>query len=279
MNGFFSKKTVVTILIAVLIALTLAILSAVSGGRISPIGSLINIIARPIQSVSESASEYFENRADRIFRYEEMEKENEELKRLVASLREEVRNRDAMEKENSALRAALGMKEKDSSMVFEPCEIVAKNADNWSRSFTINKGSSSGIAVDNCVVSTEGMVGFVSEVGSTWATVTAITDTTMEAAAIASRTRDVASAEGDFELMSEGKFRLSYLSRDTQILEGDIIETSGVGGLFPKGIALGRVVEVKTESHGISKYAIVEPLCDLDRVNHVLVIKSFTATE
>jgi len=153
--------------------------------------------------------------------------------------------------------------------------IVAKNADNWTRSFTINKGSAAGIAPDNCVITAEGMVGYVSEVGATWATVTAITDTTMEASAIASRTRDVASAEGDFELMSHGLFRLSYLPKNTQLLAGDVIETSGVGGLFPKGIVLGSVVEVKNEGHGISKYATVKPAVDLDHINHVLVIKSF----
>lgn len=279
MNGIFSKKTVVTILIAVFIALLLAILSAVSGGRISPIGSIVNIVAKPLQSMTTSVSEYFENRADRALRYDALEKENNELREENFALREEIRNRDAMEKENVQLRAALGMSERDSSFVFEAAEVVARNSDNWTRSFTINKGSAAGIAPDNCVITSEGMVGFVSEVGNTWATVTAITDTTMEAAAIASRTRDVASAEGDFELMSDGKFRLSYLSRDTQILEGDVIETSGVGGLFPKGIVLGIVSEVKNESHGISKYAICAPAVDLERVNHVLVIKSFYAAE
>ncbi|MBQ5777754.1 MAG: rod shape-determining protein MreC [Oscillospiraceae bacterium] len=275
MNGIFSKKTVVTILIAVFISLILAILSAVSGGRISPVGSLVNIVAKPLQKISVNASEFFSDKADRALRYEELEAENEELRREVVVLREEIRIREAMEKENRELRAALGIRERDSSFVFETAEIVAKNSDNWTRSFTINKGASAGIATDNCVITEEGMVGFVSEVGNTWATVTAITDTTMEAAAIASRSREVASAEGDFELMSEGKLRLSYLSRDTQILVGDVIETSGVGELFPKGIVLGSVVEVKNEKHGISKYAIIEPAVDLDRVNHVLVIKSF----
>ncbi len=279
MNGFYSKKTVITILVAVLIALVLAILSAVSGGKISPVGSLVNIIAKPLQSAGNAIGGFFEDRADRALRYDEMEKENEELRRQVADLKTAVREREAMEKENIELRSALGLRERDASMVFESAEIVAKNADNWSRSFTINKGSSAGIEVNNCVVTAEGMIGYVSEVGNTWATVTAVTDTTMEAAAIASRTRDVASAEGDFELMSEGKFRLSYLSKDTQVLEGDIIETSGVGGLFPKGIVLGYVEEVRNETHGISKYAVVSPVCDLDRVNHVMIIKSFTATE
>lgn len=279
MNEFFSKKTVVIILIAVLISLVLAILSAVSGGRISPVGSLINIISQPIQSASNSVTEYFSDRADRALRYEELEEENERLREELSVVKRALRENEAMTKENVELRAALGMRERDSSFVFEAAEIVAKNADNWTRSFTINKGSAAGIAPDNCVITSDGMVGYVSEVGATWATVTAITDTTMEASAIASRTRDVASAEGDFELMSEGLFRLSYLARNTQILAGDVIETSGVGGLFPKGIVLGSVVEVKNESHGISKYATVKPAVDLDRVNHVLVIKSFEIKE
>lgn len=279
MNGFFSKKTVITILAAVLTALVLAILSAVSGGRISPVGSFVNIIVKPLQSLGTTISEDFRDRADRALYYDDMKKENEELKKELAILREEVRRRDAIEKENIQLRAALGHVERDSSLVFESAEIVAKNSDNWTRSFTINKGRSSGIAPDNCVITDEGMVGFVSEVGNTWATVTAITDTTMEAAAIASRTREVASVEGDFELMSRGLLRLSYLSRDTQVLEGDTVETSGVGGLFPKGIVLGSVEEVKNETHGVSKYAIIKPAVDLDRINHVLVIKSFYSVE
>lgn len=279
MNGFFSKKTVITILVAVLIALVLAILSAVSGGKISPVGSLVNIIAKPFQSAGTAITDFFEDRAARSLRYDDMEKENEELRNKVAELETTVREREAMEKENKELRAALGLRDKDTVMVFESAEIVAKNADNWSRSFTINKGSSSDIEVNDCVIVAEGMVGYVSEVGNTWATVTAVTDTTMEAAAIASRTRDVASAEGEFELMSEGKFRLSYLSKDTQIREGDVIETSGVGGLFPKGIVLGRVEEVRNETHGISKYAVISPVYDLDRVNHVMVVTSFTVSE
>lgn len=278
MNDFFSKKTVITALIAILIALILAILSAVSGGRISPVGSLVNIISEPVQSAVSAVGDFFGERAARATRYDELEAENETLRYELSVARQAIRENSAIEKENEQLRAALAMRERDSSFVFEAAEIVAKNGDNWTQSFTINKGSSAGIAPDNCVITADGMVGFISEVGTTWATVTAITDTTMEASAIASRTRDVASAEGDFELMAEGLFRLSYLPKNTQILAGDVIETAGVGGLFPKGIVLGSVVEVRNESHGISKYAIVRPAVDLDGINHVLVIKSFEIT-
>lgn len=279
MNGFFSRKTVVIILVAILISLLLAILSVVSGGRISPVGSFINIISEPIQGLFTSVSDFFSEHSDREGYYENLEAENERLRSELADALQAVRENEAMGKENIQLRAALGLREKNTSLVFETAEVVAKNSDNWSRTFTINKGSSSGIAIDNCVVTAEGMVGYISEVGLTWATVTAITDANMEASAIASRTRDVASVEGDFELMGKGYFRLSYLPRDTQLLEGDLIETSGFGGLFPKGIVLGSVVEVRSEEHGISKYAVVKPSVDLDGINHILVIKSFEVTE
>ncbi|MBQ8004629.1 MAG: hypothetical protein IJ299_06020, partial [Oscillospiraceae bacterium] len=99
MNDFFSKKTVVTALIAVLIALILAILSAVSGGRISPVGSLINIISEPVQSVASSVSEYFGKKADRALRYDEMEKEIEELRYELSVARQALRENSAIEKE------------------------------------------------------------------------------------------------------------------------------------------------------------------------------------
>ena len=276
MGEFFSKKSIVIILIAILLALVFGILSVVSAGRVSPVASFVNMLTSPIQSGISSVSDFFTGLSDRMTKYDEILEENEKLKSELSVLKDELRSLGGIDAENKQLRTALSLKERDSLLVFEAAEIVAKSSDNWASSFTINKGSTSGIAPDNCVITSDGMVGFVSEVGPTWATVVAITDTTMEAAAIASRTREVASAEGDFELMSDGYFKLSYLSRDTQILKGDIIETSGMGGLFPKGIVLGTVVEVKTESHGVSKYAVVKPAVALDRINHVLIIKSFS---
>ncbi len=279
MKSFFSRKTVAIFLTAILISLILAILSVISGGRVSPVGSLINMISKPIQSISSAVSDFFGEHSDREAYYNNLKSENERLRNELAAALSAVRENEAMGKENVQLRAALGLRERDSSLVFEAAEVVARNSDNWSRTFTINKGSSSGININNCVVTAEGMVGYVSEVGITWATVTSITDTEMQASAIASRTRELASVEGSFELMGQGLFRLSYLPRDTKLLEGDVIETSGFGELFPKGIVLGSVVAVKSEDHGISKYAVVKPAVNPEKVNHVLVVKSFSITE
>lgn len=279
MKEFFSRSWLVIVLIAVLLALIMGICSALTGGRISPISQFVNIIASPIQSLTSSVSEGFDNFFKKLNDYEVLEAENEELRAKLADAEQKLRDSENAALENDQLRTALDMKTRDKSLVFESAEIVARGDTNLGYTFTLDKGSMSGIAVDNCVVTSQGMVGYVSEVGVNWAIVTTVIDTGMEASAIVSRTREVASVEGDFELMHDGKFKLSYLSKDSQVVRGDTVETSGFGGLFPKGIIIGRVEEVKSEAHGITKYAVLSPTVDFQNIDHVLVIKEFKVTE
>lgn len=279
MKDFFSRRWIIIILAAVLLCLIMAIFSSLSGGKISPISNIINILTTPIQRMVSGIANGIDEFTQKLSDYNELEAENEDLRAKLADIDKKLRSAENAAKENVQLRAALGMKERNETLVFESAEVIARGNDNVSATFTINKGSLSGIAVNNCVVTVDGMVGYISEVGTTWAIVTSIIDTNMQASAIVSRTRDVASAEGDFELMEQGKLKLSYLEKDTQLVRGDTVETSGFGDLFPKGIIIGRVEDVKTETHGITKYAILEPTVNLSKVNHVLVIKSFDVIE
>lgn len=279
MKDFFSRRWLIILLAAILLCLVMSIFAALGGGRVSPISNFINILTTPIQKVISGVSGGVKSVHDHWFEYDELVGENEKLRQELFQTQQKLRDAQKAEQENIQFRAALGMKERGRDFVFESAEIIAKSTENWTTTFTIDKGTLSGIALDNCVITDAGMVGFISEVGTTWATVTAVTDTTMEASAIVSRTREVASAEGDFDLMKKGLLKLSYLERDSKVIKGDTVEISGMGGLFPKGIILGTVEEIKNETHGISKYAIIRPAVDLSKVNHVLVIKSFTITE
>ena len=279
MKDFFSGRWLTILLASILLCLIMSIFAAVGGGNVSPVSNFVNILTTPIQKAVTGIGGGFRSLHDHWLEYDNMLEENEQLRNELNETKQKLRDAEKAEKENLQLRTALGMKERSRNYDFESAEIIARSTENWTTTFTIDKGSLAGIAPDNCVITDAGMVGFVSEVGTTWATVTAVTDTTMEASAIVSRTREVASAEGDFELMKEGFIKLSYLERDTQVIKGDTVEISGLGGLFPKGIILGTVEDVKSETHGISKYAIVRPAVDLSRVNHVLIIKSFTISE
>lgn len=269
----------VILLVAILISLVTGIFSSLSGGRVSPISNMINILTTPIQKGISSVSDGVQGFFARITEYEEIKVENKDLKDKLSEAENQLRNAQRAIAENEQLRAALEMKKRGQNFQFEAAEIIARGNDNLSATFTIDKGTMSGIAVDNCVITIDGMVGYISEVGTNWAVITAVTDTAMEASAVVSRTRDVASAEGDFDLMKQGRLKLSYLEKDAQLVRGDTVETSGLGGLFPKGVVLGTVEDVRSESHGITKYAVIKPAVELGRVNHVLVIKSFQITE
>ena len=94
--------------------------------------------------------------------------------------------------------------------------------------------------------------------------------------AIVSRTRDAAVLEGEVDMQSEGSCKLTMLPSEKSASVGDTAETSGLGGLFPKGLLIGTITKVEPESHGVSYYAEVEPAVDFERIRSVCVITSFT---
>lgn len=132
----------------------------------------------------------------------------------------------------------------------------------------------------NCVISSEGvssgyLVGVVSEVGYNWCTVLTLADTDTEIGARVFRTQEVAVAEGDLALMDQGKLKLSYLSEDSQLLTGDYVMTSGLGGYYPSGLVIGTVDSVLTGDDGLAQYAVLSPMVDFDALTEVFIIKDF----
>lgn len=279
MRDIFEKKWVLILLTAVFLSLVAMIWSALSPSHASPATNLVNILLTPIQDGVSAVSNGVQSLVDHYTEYDALEEENRALRQELADTRGALRDADRAIQENEQLRAALEMKARNSSFEFESAEIIARSNETWSRSFTIDKGSLHGIQLDNCVVTVDGLVGYISEVGTNWAMVTTIVDTDSQISAIASRTREVATAEGSFELMGQNCLKLTYLDKETKIVQGDTVETAGFGGLFPKGLVIGSVGEVKLETHGASKYAIITPAVDINSITQVLVLKSFEITE
>ena len=132
------------------------------------------------------------------------------------------------------------------------------------------------IAVGDCVVSAEGyLVGVISEVGLNWSTVLTVIDTDTELGARIFRTGEVAVAEGDFSLMGQGKLKLSYLTSDDEVLIGDQIVTSGLGGYYPSGLVIGSVESLQTGDDGLARYAVLAPMMDFDALTEVFVITDY----
>lgn len=252
----------------------MAVYSGVTG-NVSPVTSVVGFITTPLQKFVSGVTEKVTNWYDYAFRYEKLEEENAELHTKVTDMEQKVRDADLALEENQRLRALLGIKERNRSFEFEICEVVGRGPGDWSSTLTLDKGSTAGIELDDCVITEDGMVGYVTAVAPTYSEVTTVIDTDMQAGALITRTREIAIAEGDYTLMGEGYVKLSYLKKDADIVIGDTVETSGNGGVFPKGIMLGTIERIIPEDHGISNYAVVRPFVDVSTVKNVFVIKSF----
>ena len=158
--------------------------------------------------------------------------------------------------------------------------VTARSASNWASTLTLSKGSAQGVAVDDCVVDEYwNLVGVVAEVGENWCTVRTLIDSDTEMGALISRTGGAAILEGDLALMGEGKLKLTFLPENSQLMSGDLVTTSGRGGVFPSGIVAGHVEEVRTDASGIGQYAVIVPETDLNSLKQVFIIKDFTIVE
>ena len=133
----------------------------------------------------------------------------------------------------------------------------------------------SGIAVGDPVITAEGLVGLVSEVSFTSCKVRTILDVNTKASAMISRNGNTAITGGAPPLAEKGLLRLNTLEKSSGAAIGDIVVTSGRGGVFPEGLLIGKITEVNPESDGLSLYAIIEPYVDVRSLKNVMVITSF----
>ena len=192
--------------------------------------------------------------------YSDLIAENEALRERVAELERDARQAEADREENALLRELLELREQRRDLVFESAAVIDRENTNWTSALTLNRGTAHGVEKNDCVVSAEGdLVGVVSAVGYNWCTVLTVIDTDTELGARVFRTQEVAVAEGDLALMGEGKLKLSYLSADAQLLSGDVVTTSGLGGFYPGGLVIGTVESVRTGDDGLAQYAVLAP--------------------
>jgi len=280
LKDFFRNNGLLLLIAALLLALVTAVGTMLFGGFADPLSNLVGILSTPVRNGISAFALWTEERYNDAFEREQLKTENEELKLRVAELEREAREAERALQENERLRTLLELRPSQREFDLESATVTARSSSNWESSFTISKGSSSGVAPNDCVTDEYwNLVGVVTQVGENWATVATLIDSDMELGGQLSRTGEAAILEGDFALMGEGKLKLSYLPETSELIAGDLVTTSGRGGVYPSGLVAGHVEEVHTEASGMTRYAVVQPEADLDNLKQVFVIKSFEIVE
>lgn len=262
-------------LILVLVCLGMSIYTGVTK-QDSVVTRALNSALMPAQRAITHTAVSVADTYNKYFRYDEMMAENETLKQQVSELTSQLQNAQAAINENESLREMLGVTERQTDFTYATAEVIGRTLDEWSSELNIDAGSADGLERNDCVVTAQGMVGYISELSEHTARVTTILDSDMSAGARIVRTGELAVATGDYQFMTEGKLKINYLNRDADVLVGDTVQTSGSGGVFPKGLGIGTVESIQTESDGMSNYAVVNPLVNISSLTRVYIITDTT---
>ena len=280
MKELISKKGLYIIAAAVAVAVIAAVSVALSGGNAGFASLLSEPFFKPVKSAMTSLVDSLEHTYNYMYRFDEIEAENQRLKARVAQLEQEYREYTEISEENERLHNLLGFAERHEDMSMEPVTVISWTASNYSSSFTISKGSSSGIELYDPVVDEYGfLVGQVTSVTSTSSVVTTLIDTTTSLGALFYENGETGVAAGDFELFKNSRLKVSYITDMDSAVIGATVVTSGSGGVYPAGLVIGTVSGIAVSSSGLDPYAVVEPSTDLTGLSHVYVITDFAVSE
>ncbi|MDK2902345.1 MAG: rod shape-determining protein MreC [Clostridiales bacterium] len=272
------KNRFAILILAAVVALTSIIAVTIKERpQVSPAEGVIGDILLPVQKGVYAFVNGIRSFMDNVVLSRQQGKDISQLQQQIDELQQENRRLRELEEENQRLKNMLDFKEANPQLVTSGARVIAKNAGNWFETFVIDKGASDGVAVDMAVITAQGLAGRVMEVSDHWAKVMAIIDERSSVSIIADKTRDngvargmlVAGSGADADLL-----KILYLPLDSKINKGDEVITSGLGGVFPKGIPVGVVQEVKKTLTGEVEYAMVKPYVDFLRIEEVMVIKS-----
>ena len=196
--------------------------------------------------------------------------ENEELKQRNSELEQSLRELENVKSENETLKEYLDLTEKYGEYSTVPAYIINKDISNYSKTIVINVGTDDGIEENMTVIADQGLVGHVISVTNDTAKVRTIVDTSSSVSCLLSTTDESIVCKGTLE--EESALKAMYIPDDDGIIQGDSVETSGLGGIYPKGIHVGSIKRVVNTQNATDRYAIVQTAVDFDKLDTVLVI-------
>jgi len=286
MKAILTKRTIIIFSASLLLAIV-TIVSINVFNTAGPVTGIANTITQPVRALASTVARAFGDIFSAIYRYEELEKRNEELVARIAILETNSRDAEELAEENAMLRSMLDFRSRHGGYEHEQAAFEGWTSDNFSSTFTINRGyANSNIQRGMAVATEEGvLIGQIYEVGARQSTVITILDTKFSAAANVGR-RDTGdesdssvTVRGDFTYMRSGLLALDMFDDDLIVRRGDQVITSGRGGVFPRGLIVGEVDDVTRSAGGINRFATVRPLLDINSISIVFVITGFENPE
>lgn len=271
-NKFFYIITVVTLLITIVPTVLHSM-----GITFMP-RNLVGIILTPMQKAFNYAAEGFDGIAAYFYKFDEMKAENERLHERVAELEAQIYDAAELEEMYKWQSEFLELKRRRTDFKFLSASVTGRESGNYSRVLTLDVGTGAGVEIGMPVITSDGIVGQITEVGYNWSKVTTIVEANSAVGAYVERTKEAGVCEGDFSLSAEGKCILSYIPADSDVHSGDRIVSTGYGTVYPRGLTIGYVSDVGVNPYNRSLSVEVQCGVDFSSLTHVMIITSFDET-
>lgn len=274
MKDILKASSFKALVIAVVVLFGLIIYTTSAGG--SFIASLLGFVSTPMQSVATNVT-------GSVTEFLDLDGfSKDELKAMVGSLQAEnsqLQDRlvdyDELKHENERLRQQLKISEADPQVEMRSAAVIGRDPNDVFFGFSIGIGTLSGVSAGDPVITSQGLVGVVTQAYATTSKVECLLSEDVQVAAVSIDKEETGVITCNIMMASSGLLRLEYLSPDTKLEPGDIITTSGAGGVYPAKLKIGQVESVEKSDKDVSRYAVVRPFQDLSSVTDVQVIVNF----
>lgn len=266
-----NKKTgVIGIIITIFILTILVIITNINTSQFSILEGIANKFVMPIQN----GLTYLKNKVKKNNSFFEdinnLGTENKNLKEEIEELKKQLSELELIRAENKTLREYANLSDEYTSYKTVPAYVIDKDFSNYNEIIVINAGTRDGVTSNMPVVSSDGVVGHVISATDRTAKVQLIIDSASSVSAITTISRDKIIVKG--ELGENDKLKATYISADADLVLNDDVETSGLGGIYPKGLKIGKLKEIVETQNITEKYAIIEPNVNFKKLENVLVI-------
>ena len=278
MKQFFKNKFFYIIITLALIAVIVPTVLHSMG--VTPIvRNAIGTVFTPLQKVSNYVTEAIDGFSAYFYKFDQLREENNQLKEQIADLQSKVYDADNLEKMYDWMSGFLEMKIAHTDYQFLAASVTGHENGNYSRILTLDVGSTSGVKLNQPVVSSEGIVGKITEVGLNWSKVTTLTQANSSVGAYIERTKVSGVCTGNFSRASEGICDLNYIPAESDISVGDRVLSTGSGSVYPEGLVIGYVDSITTDPNSRGLSVSVKCACNFTELSKVMIITSFERTD
>ena len=235
------KSGIAGIVITIILLIILVFISNLKLNKFSYIENAFSNIIMPIQSGITFLKNKIAGNDNYFATMDNLKEENEKLKQENTELEEALRQLEVVQAENSTLKEYLSLTEQYKSYKTVPAYIINKDISNYSSVFVINAGTDNGIKENMTVIAAEGLVGHIISVTKDTAKVQTLIDTSNVVSSTLENSKDNVISRGT---LNGNELKATYVSTDTVLTEGENLYTSGMGGIYPKGIYIGSIKKI-----------------------------------